>query len=388
MRIKEYRMSHQIVAYFLLYMISFSYICNITYMQITNISVVQADIVYVDVKANTVSKSPFGCGKYNNKCKTFYDALRRAKNGDTIVILPGIYSGVKNNDLCSPNTNTNTTTTTSDTTSASNFTSFNISCPKNLSFIGNSSFAGDIVIKGNHSKNVRGLYALDATYQFSHITFSDFSINESISSIPSLNGIDAGVGAAIFGVGSKITLNNVIFKNNKAKQGGALAALLGSTVVIHQSSFTANQVTDSGGAIVLESSILHMHDTSLWLNSVQKIESVHYSSYPATSYFGGGGAVLLLNSLDVLIDSCQFYNNSSPRSGGALHVVSSVAPTSLILVNSSFSRNTVVVEADCQGAAAACVADGGALYIDSEIGIIDSCTFQANIVNSKLAIPV
>ena len=369
----RHRYINKVVIYFLLYIISFSYIC--TYITTT----VHADIVYVDVKSNTI-KSQFGCGKYGNKCKSLSDALRRAKNGDTIVILPGIYSGINNNDLCSPNTNI--TTQTTDT--PSNITSFNISCPKNLTFMGNSSFPEDIVIKGNHSMNVRALYALDASYRFSHITFSDFSINESIATITSLNGIDAGVGAAILGVGSKITLNNVIFKNNQAKQGGALAALLGSTVVVRHSSFATNQATDSGGALVLESSILHMHDSSLWLNSVHKVAS-HSSATPS---FGGGGAVLLLNSLDVLIENCQLYNNSSPRSGGALHVVSSASPTSLVIANSTFSRNTVIVEADCQGSAAACVANGGALYIDSGIGIIDGCTFHANIVNSKLAIPV
>lgn len=344
------------------------------------LSVIYADIIYVDVKSNE-PKIEQKCGKsISTRCKTISGALRRAKDGDTIFIFPGIYFGSKNNNLCSPTSITNTSSIDS-----LNFTSFNVTCPKNLTFFGNNSHPGDVVINGNYSTNIRGVYALDATYNFSQITFSDFYINESIPTISSLNGIDVGVGAAIFGVGSKITLNNVIFKNNQAKQGGALAALLGSTVIVHQSSFTGNQATDSGGAIVIESSILHMHSSSLWLNSVRKVP--HSTT---TSFYGGGGALLLMNPLDVLADNCQFYNNSSPRSGGALHMMTSSAPTvSFIIGNSSFNHNKVIVEADCQGSVVACVADGGALYIDSDFaGVIDGCTFEGNSVNSKLAIPV
>ena len=126
--------------------------------------------------------------------------------------------------------------------------------------------------------------------------------------------------------GGDLTLDNVIFKNNRGGWGGAvrITSLFG-TVHIQNSHFTGNTGFAGGGMAVYDGSALEL-----------TIENSQFSDNNAVF---SGGAILLRDVAEAELDSVEIRDNSAGNTGGGVHAFTDTGTVDLIVTASSIKNN-------------------------------------------------
>ncbi len=142
------------------------------------------------------------------------------------------------------------------------------------------------------------------------------------------------------------TVQNLIFTDNFADSGGALAISLSSHTIVTSSHFSNNSATDSGGAVVISSKSQAVVERSSLTGNVAKsggalavteqsslsVTSSHFSKNSATD---SGGAVVIASKSDGTVET-SFFTGNVAESGGALAVTEK---SSAHVQSSSFDEN-------------------------------------------------
>ena len=159
--------------------------------------------------------------------------------------------------------------------------------------------------------------------------------------------ITAG-GGGLFADNASISLRQVQFINNAAKDGGGVFINKGSASLTN-CFFSQNIVTGGGGA-------------ALYFNNrvTGDLASCSFSGNTADSQAGA----MYNNNSSPTITNCSFNGNSASNLGGAMYNNNS-SPT---ITNCSFSRNTST--------------QGGAMYNDTSSPTITNCSFSGNTASS------
>ncbi|MBE6486958.1 MAG: hypothetical protein E7Z85_08980, partial [Methanosphaera stadtmanae] len=220
--------------------------------------------------------------------------------------------------------------------------------------VNNTLFDGNYDSKGNYSWGS----AIYLTGNYTNITYSNFTNNYN-----SNNG-------TIAISGSNEMLENNIFINNSAYNGGAVYIRKNENVTFDYNTFTKNNAGNNGGAVFISD---HANNTKI-LNSIFTDNKAIGYNISATNWIGNGGAVffdtgcheglidnstftnnsananggaVMWNGNDGNITSSKFYNNSAPYAGGALRL----SGNRLLVNDSVFEGNYDPIGSKCWGSA-------------------------------------
>lgn len=123
--------------------------------------------------------------------------------------------------------------------------------------------------------------------------------------------------------GEVLTVNNCLFKENKAYLGGAIRIQEGGMEII-SSSFKNNESFKFGGAINTR-------------NTTTKFQSIDNSLFEANATGDGGGAIFQETGSELTIRNCTFVKNASNTTGGG---VKRAGTSNLNILNTLFYNNT------------------------------------------------
>lgn len=200
---------------------------------------------------------------------------------------------------------------------------------------------------------VNGMYQNTIKVEIYDVTVSGFGITTSEG------------GAILVQYVALFATDNVIFKNNKAKNGGALEFSYCSKVSFKSTFFFNNIATDSGGGVYFAYSTTDttLSDSIFISNTAGTIE---------TPYLGGGALMFNFGNNNVKIVNCTFDGNISPfGSGGA--VGSLYYNNYMSIKNSTFLSNTAL--------------KGGAFFqSQGDHFDVQWCTFDGNSAQSGGAV--
>lgn len=205
--------------------------------------------------------------------------------------------------------------------------------------------------------------------------------------------IDAQGKTQIFDIrpGYTLTLKNLILKNGKASEGGAIICRSGNLKIDH-CTFINNKATSYGGAILMRNGHLTISDSvfekntietsgskgyggALWVfGSVTKITNSQFKSNAviakslkshskATKYKFNGGAITFSEKCTIELTGCSFTGNQASNHGGAIFVFKS---KSLTIKKCVFNKNIAKYE------------DGGAISFAGQKLVITGSTFKNN----------
>jgi predicted outer membrane repeat protein len=184
---------------------------------------------------------------------------------------------------------------------------------------------GELVV--NRNMSIAGLDPTVLTLSADHGS-RIFSITNNatvnLSKLTLADGFTTGSGGAIANaIGSTLTLDDMVLKNNQAEQGGAIANF--GTLTVTGSLITDNIATNRGGGIYSDGKRLTIQNSTLWTNAAT---------------LGGG----LFNINQSAIDSSTFFGNTATFSGGGIYNGAALpivppTPPRLTLSNVTLSNN-------------------------------------------------
>lgn len=235
--------------------------------------------VYVNAITGTDSIT---CGSLSSPCKSLRAGLARVLTHGTLIVAPGLYTGINNCNLC------NSTKV--------------LGCQPSISIVGQGS-PSQVIVQSN-IPNLRALLISDNTVtKISNITFQNFLYGHpsdlTISSL--FSGLNF-VGGAVSIVNSAVQMSNVIFAGNTASEGGALS-LISSNASLVNVTFSNNIATYLGGAISINKGSINI--TNCEFNSNRVVGTAQTD--------GLGGAMFMTASSDETFNLAEttFFNNSA-----------------------------------------------------------------------------
>ena len=161
--------------------------------------------------------------------------------------------------------------------------------------------------------------------------------------------------------GNTFSVINCTFKNNTAKDGGAI--INHGTLILSGCTFTGNTATNNGGAVYSDGTLTVTNCIFTGNNATTMggaIYNANILSVTNSTFTGNtvtdGSAGAIFNGGNLAVNDCDFISNTVSRSGGAIW-----GNGGLTIINSAFANNTAGY-------------DGGAIYTNS--GTLD-------ITNSK-----
>jgi predicted outer membrane repeat protein len=318
----------------------------------------QSNVYYVG--GNTTTD---GDGSVDNPYNNLKQALDSSKNGDTIIINDGIFSGENNTNLVI--SKSLTLKAAEGATPIFNGQSKNrifvIQSPNvtldGLTFVnGNVPNYGGALLIQNSNTNIRNCtfrncYAnaggavfiypsvsntvfkdtcierCQATYG-GGVYLYDSSVNNTVFDNTTFRNCYAGLAAAIYNKGSNTKIINSTFNKSRATDGGSIFNdKKSSNLLINGSSFNNNVADDQGGAIYAGGST----------NPITIVNSNFTNNIAYDNSVMGGGA-LLLNGIGNKIINSTFSNNMAYEKGGAILFTRS----NNSVINCTFDNNSAV----------------------------------------------
>ena len=207
--------------------------------------------------------------------------------------------------------------------------------------------------------------------------------------------IDAQERSGIFRIRyANITLKNIIFKNSKAGNFGAIE-IYDSQCSIINCSFEDNQGIFDGAAISMLSGSLNLSDCTFNNNkainrdggAIYSLSDIYMYNCTFINNSAALGGAIYCKGADLTIEFSQFLDNAASENGGALFL-NSVNESNIIF--SSFLRNNASLEGGaiyCNNSASSIegsffinntALDAGAIYYLNSTNAMDVCYFYNN----------
>jgi predicted outer membrane repeat protein len=307
-------------------------------------------------------------GSKNSPYTTLRTALSKAGNGTTIYIAPGFYAASENGF-----TRENASYIVPDCVALIGCNANFSSCADQENFLATIDESSDLInanlpiLSGasSQSDTVKTDNAYHVVILGSGSSLKGLVIQDGYAD--AISGYHKQ-GGGVLTYESQITIKNVLFQNNYAKEGGAFFMLYmpagDTTSSVSHSVFYKNQAEHAGGAILGR---VGQSDFSITFTNVIFEEN--------ESKLDRGGAVYMDYGFDADFINCSFINNESTvSSGGAVYVddnASQFPGTVLNFYGTQFSGNKAAVH----GGAFRIYMSMTAVYVDR------SCTFTNNTVN-------
>ena len=191
---------------------------------------------------------------------------------------------------------------------------------------------------------------LENDYKYdSGFSTEGISINKTLT----INGngyvIDASGQSRIFFINStKVTLNNILFKNGNTTDNGGAIYWYGADGTVNDCNFTNNMATLRAGAVY-------------WSGFNGTINNSNFINNTARKY-SGGAIQWDYNSTNGTVNNCNFINNTGTQKGGAVYWYEINGK----MTNCNFTNNTSI--------------NGGAIFWDNNAlnGAVDNSSFINN----------
>ena len=183
------------------------------------------------------------------------------------------------------------------------------------------------------------------------------SINKTLTIDGNGHVIDALGQSRIFFINStKVTLNNIFFKNGNTTDNGGAIYWCGANGTINNCNFTNNIATQRAGAIY-------------WSEPNGTINNSNFINNTARKY-SGGAIQWDYNSINGTVNNCNFINNTGTQRGGAIYWYEVNGK----MTNCNFTNNTSI--------------NGGAIFWDNNAlnGVVENSSFIKNTGNDGGAI--
>jgi hypothetical protein len=304
----------------------------------SSLDFLSSKIVYVDMSS---SNKGGNCGSSpETACSTILYGFRSANSSDTILLSPGLYSGLGNEGLTSQN--------------------FTITSIKILG-----SGQQDTVIQCQEEH--RFLY-------------SDSNFLQSISRLTIRNcspfGRHAdsnhdGGGLLVTGSFLSITIINTTFEDNLGRMGGAIS-MTGGQLTLIGCTFLKNKAGIRGGAIDSQSSGLTVTNC-FFIGNEARSELIDPIFYIDSDGAGRSGAIYANGGSRMMITNSIFHSNFAQISGGAISID---FISGLYILNCSFTNNSIIGTRKCL--ASVCDLSGGAIYLQNIQANMENCSFDSN----------
>lgn len=218
--------------------------------------------------AHTWFVHPAGSGELNGSPEqpfaTIQQALDAAQNADTLVLLPGVYTGAGNYDLQSSGISLTIRSSEPDNWDVVEATVIDPDGAGGVFVFENTP---ELVIEGLTIQNAA---KSTASYTLPHgaAIFCD-GVDAMIRYCVFRNCVSAGLGGAIYFGDSQTTVSHTIFAGNQGWDGGSLVSDSGSTVRLEQCTVAGNRAVLYGGGVSCEfDSTLTVKNSILWGNAL------------------------------------------------------------------------------------------------------------------------
>ncbi len=284
--------------------------------------------------------------------------------------------------------------------------------------------ANPAVLSGDiHEDDIEGDFSINKADNTQHVMYVDSMLSLVIIDGLTIKGgqttnagnlpMYARAGGGIYGL-SPVHINNCRFSGNFARSGGGILLTQGAShSSINSSSFSYNKTTDQGAGVYL----FNISDIVIAGCSFTDNETVRGAVYPNScrnvlvdscffennhNTVSNGGALFSFQNINLVIRHNQFIRNSA-KSGGAVVInggqISTDSITNVRIENCNFLENTSqtsggaillftcpdILIAKCEFKNDS-TAEGGAIYIDQPQNYntdtndirIDSCLFEGN----------
>lgn len=312
--------------------------------------------LYVDASGPSDSTQT---GTEEQPCLSISVCMNAAKDGDTVNVLPGDYTGPDNEGVCvSP-----------------------LGRPRNCTATGvtltGKGAPEDIKWYMSHSAYAQRALAVtdNSITTLANMTIAGFYYHPKFSN--EVTDIRAAGGAVVV-ENSTMHMIHMIFANNSAATGGCMGISQGH-VTITSSLFRDNQALVSGGALMVDGGSLLVEDSHFLRNIA--------TGNPATQSFGNGGAIDVRGISKNIYQFVRgsFENNTAAQAGGAMHVASlNFKDLSLEVNGTVFTGNTATGEGSCVSSSA-CNVRGGAIFASAPSSTFTNVIFRNNQASSVVA---
>lgn len=283
-------------------------------------------ILYVDNDApgdpgpdDVTISDPTEDGSEDHPYDTIQEAIDSAGTGETVIVLPGVYTGSGNRDLDLKNKAI--TVRSTDPNDPAVIVKTVIDCnasqdDPHRGFIFQSYETPQSVVTG-----------ISITRGFSEsggaILITQYAAPTLINCIFRDN--EASYGGAMYIDNTGPTFTNCQFNDNRADGGGAIYAYgedENSAPILEDCVFRGNSATYNGGAIYNIGDVHSMFENCLFMDNVSS---------------GGGGAIRNISSTNLILTNCIFGNNQAQSFGGGIR---NSHNSNCVLTNCTFSSNS------------------------------------------------
>jgi hypothetical protein len=306
-------------------------------------------LIYVNWNSTTTVS---GCGlTYETACPTIYSSFTAANSSDTILIEPGIYSGLGNEGLTS-----------------ANFTK------TSLNILGNGP-QETIIIQCQMER--RFLYAQNNFLQsITNVTITNCS---SFGRVAFFN--QDGGGLLVTDSSNKLTITTTTFEENMGFNGGAISITGGSLSII-DCIFKSNKAGYWGGAVLSKDTGLTVLN-SLFIGNEARGDLIKDTLVVIdTAEAGRGGGIYANGGARMTVGDSIFLSNSGQVAGGAIHAK---LVSGLDIWRCQFIQNSALGGQECS-ADNLCSIRGGALFItDISLNLLNSTFFGNQAITTDIS---
>ncbi len=198
-----------------------------------------------------------------------------------------------------------------------------------------------------------------------------YGSNITISNLKIINGFNVN-GGGIFNIAWDLTLNNVTFISNNAKQSGG-ALITGNPTIVKNSNFI-NNYAGTGSSICCENSVLKTYDSTFMTDNtpfkgmIYGVESTIFVDYCTFANTTAQYATAIYNDRKTYIYNSTFMNLHAIKSAGAVAIKEL---DEVVIMNSTFINAT-----STNNGGAVFIDAGGFLYEDNGNVLIYETLFE------------